>query len=341
MEAEVKSDEVIGVLDMPGWVISEGVRETHRGEPIPGWFQMDDGVIESDAEDRVTHVKDAPLEPDRMYRVATKIGDLTNGQSPTMTKYYQDHPELLPPKGAYVNIHSALMEFFARNLWRKLWDSFEEGCDNECSVEDLEERLAALDIDGSGDVSVEEIHEALKSVLGLKVDDSEMSLAKFVHSFADVTGDGKVGFKDFEKFCAQREDLYEIERWRLGSPQEKDVVPDHRDRMALVEELLQGRPLDWEDDKGETMLTLMAEAGRSKEVQALIAAGADVNSKSKTLWTALHGAAECGDVRCIELLVLAGAELDAETQSGLSALAIARKYGQAEAEATLRRLGAL
>ena len=48
-----------------------GITSTHAGPPIPGWMQYDVGVIEKNG--HVTHVANAPLEPDRIYRVATKI----------------------------------------------------------------------------------------------------------------------------------------------------------------------------------------------------------------------------------------------------------------------------
>jgi 2',3'-cyclic-nucleotide 2'-phosphodiesterase (5'-nucleotidase family) len=106
LEAEIKSDEVLAVVPMPGWLLAEGVAATHAGDPIPGWMQFDMGVVEDDSQQApvVTHVGNQPIELDRIYRVATKISDLTNGQSPPWTKYYLEHPECLPPKGAYVNV---------------------------------------------------------------------------------------------------------------------------------------------------------------------------------------------------------------------------------------------
>jgi hypothetical protein len=106
LEAEIKSDEVLAVVPMPGWLLAEGVAATHAGDPIPGWMQFDMGVVEDDSQQPpvVTHVGNQPIELDRIYRVATKISDLTNGQSPPWTKYYLEHPECLPPKGAYVNV---------------------------------------------------------------------------------------------------------------------------------------------------------------------------------------------------------------------------------------------
>jgi len=35
-------------------------------------------------------------------------------------EYDSAHPELLPPKGAYVNIQTELMRSFAKYLWRKI-----------------------------------------------------------------------------------------------------------------------------------------------------------------------------------------------------------------------------
>lgn len=39
LEAEIKADEVIAVVKMPGWLLAEGIEVTHAGDPIPGWMQ--------------------------------------------------------------------------------------------------------------------------------------------------------------------------------------------------------------------------------------------------------------------------------------------------------------
>jgi len=238
LEAEIKPDETLGVVPMPGWLIDEGVSATHAGDPIPGWMQYDDGVREevSGGRPRVTHVGGKPLERDRLYRVATKVSDLTNGQSPPWTEYYSAHPHLLPPKGAYVNIHAELMSFFARNMWRKIWEAIAphpsmenkmEACDGD---EDPEEcnpwaRLERLDHDRTGEITVEEIHAALGDVIGLSVDENELSLAQFVHSFADADGDGRVTLKDFETFCDEMPAFYESQKWRLAFPRPAPPQP--------------------------------------------------------------------------------------------------------------------
>lgn len=230
LEAEIKSDEVVGVVPMPGWLLAQGVEATHTGEPIPGWMQYDVGVREEYRNERpiVTHVGGEPLDPDRIYRVVTKISDLTNGQSPPWTEYFTAHPELLPPKGAYVNLYFTLMSYFARNLWRKIWEALsleladncydymsDEPCIDECNAA---ARLRALDRDGDGVVTVEEMQQGLHDLLGYAVDDREMTLAQFVHAFADTTGDGSVTLEDFQRFCDEIDDIYQRDKWRLEFP---------------------------------------------------------------------------------------------------------------------------
>jgi hypothetical protein len=238
LEAEIKSDEVIAVVPMPGWLLAEGISATHAGDPVPGWMQYDNGVMEDFTQSPpvVTQVRGRPIDHDKIYRVATKISDLTNGQSPPWTKYYKEHPELLPPKGAYVNIQAELMSYFAGNLWRRIWDYLSRELDNECDAppvvkanggpecsEDGEaldcqavQRFETLDKNNDGKISVQEIQDALDQLLGLSVDTRELTLAKFVHSFADATGTGEVTLEDLEVFCDEMGEVYERDVWRIA-----------------------------------------------------------------------------------------------------------------------------
>lgn len=242
LESEIKPEEVVAVVPMPGWLLSKGIQATQLGEPSPGWFQYDSGIIQDEDSKEVTHVSGQPLEADKIYRVATKIGDLTNGQSPPFTEYFKAHPELYPPKGSYVNIQAELMSFFARNLWRKIW----EGTTKEAlkpaamktkdaewtapvwgmeSPEALQERMQRLDLNGDGEISVAEIHAALRDIVGISVDDQTMSLAEFVHSFADQTSDGKVTMEDLEWFAQEMPNIYQRDKWRLGFARSQSQTP--------------------------------------------------------------------------------------------------------------------
>ena len=237
LEAEIKSDEVIATVEMPGWLLAEGVEATHSGEPIPGWMQFDAGVVEdySSGAPKVTHVGGLPIDPDRIYRVATKISDLTNGQSPPFTKYYTEHPELLPPKGNYVNIQSELMGYFARNLWHKLWDAINREVSDLCGIDDIEcnaeERLDLLDRSGDGTVTVGEIQLAIRDLLGYSIDKREKTFAEFVHSFADTNDDGTVTLNDFMVLCEEMLETDERDNWpesygSISSATKDDVKPE-------------------------------------------------------------------------------------------------------------------
>lgn len=247
LEAEIKPDEVVGIVPIPGRVLAEGIEATHAGDPIPGWFQYDDGIAEETTDingtKRVTRAAGKPLDPNRIYRVATKIKDLTNGQSPPLTAYFKAHPEFLPSKGSYYNIHSELMGFFARSLFRKLWDAtgelipdpvdvLEEASHPAPTLEEVEGRLrhSVLDRNGSGLITVDDIHFGLRDFLGLSVVDEVKFLAEAIHSCADVTGDGKVRVADFEQFCTVMPKEYRLPRkWSNAFP---DPLPDLHSETA-------------------------------------------------------------------------------------------------------------
>ena len=170
LEAEIKSDEVVGFTEVPGAVLAAGIEYTHAGDPRPGWFQYDEGITQDPITKKVLTVGGKKINPKRIYRIATKIKDLTNGQSMPFKEYFMAHPELLPLKGQYINIHSTLMQFFARGMWRALWEATGELIpDPEVVAEDLSHpvnmdrlegrlRLSCLDRDNDGFVTVDDIH---------------------------------------------------------------------------------------------------------------------------------------------------------------------------------------
>jgi len=267
LEAEIKPDEVLGFVDMPGHVMAAGIEFTHSGDPRPGWFQYDDGITQDPQTKKVLTVGGKPLEPNRVYRVATKIKDLTNGQSPPLKAYYEEHPELLPSKGQYINIHSQLMSFFARGMFRKLWDATTELIpDPEVVAEDHSHpvnmdriegklRISVLDQDNDGFVSVDDIHVGLRDFLGLSVDDNYKHLARQVHACADITGNGKVSVEDFEIFCrdGMPPELALSTQWEEAFP---DPLPDLSPEItdATGQDSFTFTPLS-KQNKGESMAT--------------------------------------------------------------------------------------
>lgn len=151
--------------------------------------------------------------------------------SKPFTTYFKAHPELMPSKGQYINIHSELMDFFARGMFRKLWEATGELIpDPELVAEEATQpvnmeriegrlRLSVLDRDNDGYVTVDDIHFALRDFLGLSVDDNYKTLAEAVHSCADALGNGVVTVEDFEVFCSGMPlELTMTKRWHAAFP---------------------------------------------------------------------------------------------------------------------------
>lgn len=125
------------------------------------------------------------------------------------------------------------MAFFARGMFRKLWEATGELIpDPEVVAEEASQppnmeriegelRLSVLDRDGDGFVTVDDIHAGLRDFLGLSVDDNYKDLAEYVFAFADVTGNGMVTLEDFEVFCTSG-----MPRESKLQPKWQEVFPD-------------------------------------------------------------------------------------------------------------------
>ena len=72
------------------------------------------------------------------------------------------------------------------------------------------------------------------------------------------------------------------------------------------------------------------EKGNIEAVKQHIAAGANVNAKTRNAWTPLHGAAEGGHGEIVELLIAAGADLEAKNKLGWTPLHHAALRGHKE-----------
>ena len=169
-------------------------------------------------------------------------------RSPPLTVYYKAHPELLPAKGQYINIHSELMAFFARGMFRKLWEAtgelipdpetFAEEASQPVNMERIEGRLrlSVLDRDKKGWLSVDDIHVGLRDFLGLSVDDNYKTLAERVHVCADATGNGQVTVDDFEVFCTgMPKGLKMKPKWQNAFP---DPLPELSSEVMQIHDNL-------------------------------------------------------------------------------------------------------
>jgi ankyrin repeat protein len=66
-----------------------------------------------------------------------------------------------------------------------------------------------------------------------------------------------------------------------------------------------------------------ARGGKIEAVKQHLAAGADVNAKGMTGWTALHQAAMFGHKKIVELLIAKGADVNAKNNGGKTPLDLA------------------
>lgn len=84
-----------------------------------------------------------------------------------------------------------------------------------------------------------------------------------------------------------------------------------------------------------------AAAGHSKAlIKLLLARGADVNARQPGGWTVLHAAAQNGDVQMILLLLDAGAELNARADNNQNPMDLAMSHGHQEVTDILDHHGA-
>lgn len=86
-------------------------------------------------------------------------------------------------------------------------------------------------------------------------------------------------------------------------------------------------------------LSLAATSGRLREMELLLADGADVNGlASYSGGTALHAAARQGTIRAVEFLIRAGADLNATDRLGLTPLMCACSLGKVKGSRVALRL---
>ena len=65
-----------------------------------------------------------------------------------------------------------------------------------------------------------------------------------------------------------------------------------------------------DDEEANRPLMFAADNGHVNCIRILIESGADVNAKTKSSYTAIHGAVLCGNQECLDLLVKAGADVN-------------------------------
>jgi len=186
----VNTDAVaLGVVELPGEVIVRGVQST-RGQVSRLFVQYDDSVAEEGG--AIVRLAGAPVEPGRLYRVATTpttIRDIA-----AFAEYFQEHGS--PGDEEFAPLDAELLGHCARGVWRRIV--------NLCRPERKggAANVGAVDLDGDGVVSKEEIQAAMRQ-LGMRVDGEEFTLADLIVSAGDLNEDGQVSTEDLEAEAAR------------------------------------------------------------------------------------------------------------------------------------------
>lgn len=163
LQTEIEEVKQILVVPVPGSVLRVGLRETF-GAPNPGWMQYDDEV-ELDDDGYVVSIGKQPLDPERVYKVATIVDFWRKRDAPSIGQYFEDHPEKLPEPDSGRPVHALLLNFFAMQLWTRIWKELGLNSGDE-SIEP--EAFKALDADGDGVVSKEDLKNKLQQVSGFE-----------------------------------------------------------------------------------------------------------------------------------------------------------------------------
>jgi len=113
-----------------------------------------------------------------------------------------------------------------------------------------------------------------------------------------------------------------------------------KDGTAIVKELLEaGAQVDARTPSGWTALIRVANSNNDEVVDLLIEAGADVNAQAEDGKTALMGAAYIGNAQIAERLLEAGADPDLENVNGRTAYSQAKHHDHSAVMELLRPTG--
>jgi hypothetical protein len=178
VKSELPFDNEVVVARLPGRVLAEAVAASRAAAPAESgaYLQVDDRMHVDEPSHVVTAVAGAPLDPDRVYQVAT-VRELLTGMDhiEPLARWGHDHPDLVPPPGSGREVKLVLVESFAVSLWRSLggFDVVDANHDGSVSAGEIADAIArinreapseiaaqlvlqALDFDHSGDVSRDE-----------------------------------------------------------------------------------------------------------------------------------------------------------------------------------------
>jgi 2',3'-cyclic-nucleotide 2'-phosphodiesterase (5'-nucleotidase family) len=144
LKAEVPFDNEIVVARLPGALLREVVDQSRSRGISGGFLQVDDRTQVDLGAHRIIAVAGAPLDPERLYRVAL-VRNMFFGMDnlEPLLAFARDNPEVIPPAGSGREAKVALLDAFARAFWSQL-DPFDVMDLNQDGVVEREEIAEAI-----------------------------------------------------------------------------------------------------------------------------------------------------------------------------------------------------
>ncbi len=166
VKSELPFDNEVVVARLPGRVLAEAVAASRAAAPAESgaYLQVDDGMRVDEPGHVVTAVAGAPLDPERLYCVAT-VRELLTGMDhiEPLTRWGREHPDRVPPAGSGREVKLVLVESFALTLWHRLggFDQVDADHDGRVSASEIAEAMARVNAEAPSSVAAQLVLQAL------------------------------------------------------------------------------------------------------------------------------------------------------------------------------------
>jgi len=166
VKSELPFDNEVVVARLPGRVLAEAVAASRAAAPAESgaYLQVDDRMRVDEPGHVVTAVAGAPLDPERLYCVAT-VRELLTGMDhiEPLARWGREHPERVPPAGSGREVKLVLVESFAVTLWHRLggFDQVDANHDGRVSASEIAEAMARVNAEAPSSVAAQLVLQAL------------------------------------------------------------------------------------------------------------------------------------------------------------------------------------
>ena len=154
------------VARLPGRVLAEAVAASRAAAPAESgaYLQVDDRMRVDEPGHVVTAVAGAPLDPERLYCVAT-VRELLTGMDhiEPLARWGREQPAQVPPAGSGREVKLVLVESFAVTLWHRLggFDQVDANHDGRVSASEIAEAIARVNAEAPSSVAAQLVLQAL------------------------------------------------------------------------------------------------------------------------------------------------------------------------------------